>query len=170
MKKLSCISLMLLAFFASFQIASAQSNANEIAAIRSQVAAIDKNLGKYAKQTKTVEGVSLEGTEAVFYSSGKVLRKIHADIAGETFNATADLYYKDAALIFVHYRHNRYDTQIGLDKPPKVVKTEEKRFYLAGGEIIKLLDGKTNVKPGSETFNKAKDEILEASNKLREAF
>lgn len=167
MKKLSFISLILFVFFASFKVAPAQKAADQIAAVRREVAAIDKNLGKYAKQIKTVEGVSLEGAEAVFYSSGKVLKKIHADLAGETYRATADLYYKDEKLIFVYYRRSRYDTQIGLEKPPKVVKIEERRLYFANGELTKLVAGKTTVKPGSEQFNKSKTEITELSDKLR---
>lgn len=170
MKKVSFISFILLVFFASFQITLAQKTADGTAAIRSEVAAINKNLGKYAKQTKTVNDVSLEGAEAVFYSSGKVLRKIHADITGETYKAAADLYYKDAELIFAYYRLNRYDTQIGLDKPPKVVKTEERRLYFANGKLAKLVVGKTAVKSGSRQFNESKAEIAELSGKLRAGF
>lgn len=170
MKKLSFISFVLFVIFASNQIAPAQKTDSRIVAIRGQVAAVDKNLGKYTKQTKTVEGVALEGAEAVFYTSAKVLRKIHADIAGETYGASADFYYKDAQLIFAFYRLDRYDTQIGLNKPVKVVRTEEKRLYFAGGKIIKMLDGKTNVTPNSKSFDESRDEIIEISNKLREAF
>ena len=60
------------------------------------------------KKTKMVEGVSLEGTEATFYTSTAGLKKVHAEMAGETFYAKADFYYSDRGeLTFIYFRENR---------------------------------------------------------------
>lgn len=145
-------------------------DAKTVAAIRTEVNAINKGASKLTKKTKDVEGISLEGTEADFFSDGGTLRKINARIYGETYLATAELYFKDDELIFAFYKHSRYDTQIGLDKPPKVVKVEEKRFYYADNKLIKLLVGKINIKTGSKQWENSESDIADWSKKLKDAF
>jgi hypothetical protein len=142
----------------------------QIQQIRSQVNLINKNLKKYAKKTKDVEGISLEGTEATYYASGRGLMKISARMYGETYNAVGEFYFQGEELIFAYFKHNRYDTQIGLDKPPKVVKTEESRLYFAGGDLKRLLIGKTQIKSSDERFKELKDEMADISSKLKEAY
>ena len=141
-----------------------------VAEIRSEVNSINKNMKKYTKKTKDVEDISLEGTEAAFYVSGKDLKKISAKMYGETYNASAELYYKSDELIFAFYKLNRYDTQIGSEKSPKVVESEEKRLYFAGGKMIKILVGKINVKDGSKQWEESEKDIVELAGKLRAAF
>ena len=97
--------------------------------IRAEVAAINKGAAKYTKTTKDVEDISLEGTEATYFSSAGNLRKITAKMYGETYNATGEFYYRDGELIFAFLKHNQYDTQIGLDKPPKVVRRGTKILF-----------------------------------------
>lgn len=138
--------------------------------IRKRVATINKSLPAYARGTKNIEGISTEGAEATLYNSGKGLKKIVAEIYGETFKAAGDFYYQDEKLIFAYFRLNRYDTQIGLSKPVKVVKVEEKRLYFADGEMIKLLVGKYLVKPGSKQWEESKDDILRLSEQLKKGF
>lgn len=163
------ILILTVALLFCFQNVFAQSE-KEITSIRNQVGTINKNLRKYTKKTKDVEDISLEGTEAVYYASGKGLLKISAKMYGETYNAAGDFYYQGEELIFAYLKFNRYDTQIGLKKAPKVVKVEEKRFYFAGGDLIRLLVGKRQIKANSEVFNESKDEIIEISRKLKEAY
>jgi hypothetical protein len=111
----------------------------EIVKIRTEVAAINKGASKYKKATKDVEGISLEGTEATYFYSGKTLKKTTAKMYGETYNSTGEFYYQNGELIFAFVKRNQYDTQIGLEKPPKVVRTEEQRFYFrSDGELIRL--------------------------------
>ncbi len=133
-----------------------------------EVSKINKNLLTYKKITKDVEGISLEGAEAVYYSSGKNLKKITAKIYGETYNASGEFYYKNEELIFAFYKFNRYDTQIGLKKPPKVVKREEKRLYFNDGKPVKLLVGKSSVKQGSKQWENSTTDILDLEKKLRQ--
>ena len=147
--------------------ASAQTE-KEIVKIRVEVTAINKGAAKYAKTTKDVEDISLEGTKATYYSSAGNLKKITAKMYGETYNATAEFYYTDGTLIFAYLKHNQYDTQIGTGKTPKVASTEEQRFYFAKGELIRLLIGKKELKSGDEKYLRLKDEIIGLSGKLKD--
>lgn len=162
---------MLLSVGLTFLAANSTSaqTANEIVKIRAEVAAINKGAAKYKKTTKDVEDISLEGTEATYYHSAGNLKKITAKIYGETYNSTGEFYYADGELIFAFLKRNQYDTQIGLDKPPKVVSTEEQRFYFADGDLIRLLVGKKELKSGSEKHSELKDQIISISSKLKEA-
>ncbi|MGI9055980.1 MAG: hypothetical protein ACR2F2_09290 [Pyrinomonadaceae bacterium] len=138
--------------------------------IRVEVNAINKDAGKYKKTTKSVEEISLEGTEATYFHSGKDLKKITAKMYGETYNATAELYYKNGELLFAFVKRNQYDTQIGMDTPPKVTGSEEQRFYFrSDGELIRLLVGKKELKSGDERYTDLKDEIINISGKLKDS-
>ena len=150
--------------FALPNFANAQTE-KEIAKIRGEVARINNVAAKFTKTTKNIEGISLEGTEATFYHSAKILKKITAKMLGETYNQIGEFYYQNGELIFAFIKHSQYDTQIGLDAPPKVVRTEERRFYFANGALIRLLVGRKQLKSG-EKYSELKDEILSVSDKL----
>lgn len=139
----------------------------EVVKIRAEAAAINKGAAKYTKTTKNVEGISLEGTEVTYYRSAGNLRKITAKMSGETYNAAGEFYYRDGQLIFAFLKHNRYDTQIGLDKPPKVVDVEERRFYFADGDLIRLLVGKKELKSGGARYDELQNSIVDISGKLK---
>ena len=141
-----------------------------IVKIRAQVAAINKGSVKYKKTTNNVEEISLEGTEATYFSAGENLKKITSKMYGETYNATGEFYYRDGQLIFAFLKHNKYDTQIGMDKPPKVVSAEEQRFYFADGNLIRLLVGKKELKSGAERYDELKTSILDISDKLKSSY
>ena len=140
----------------------------EIVKIRAEVGTINKSASKYAKTTKDVEGISLEGTQATYFLSAKKLRKITAEIYGETYRATGEFYYTDGELIFAYLKHNQYDTQIGASKSPKIVRTEEQRYYFVGDKLI-LLVGKKELKSGDEKHSQLKEEIMNLSNKLKDS-
>jgi len=158
------LSLMVLAPFVVAAV-SGQTE-NEIAKIRAEVAKINKAVPKFQKTIKNVENISLEGTEATYYRSGESVKKIAATMFGETYNAKGDFYYREGELIFAYRKRSQYDTQIGLRKPPKVVRVEEQRFYFANGELIRLLVGKKELKPTGERYSELKDEIINISGKL----
>jgi len=151
-----------------FAVSAQAQTEKEIVKIRAEVAAINKGVSKYTKTTKDVEDVSLEGTEATFYHSAKNLKKITAKMYGETYNQTGEFYYQNGELIFAFIKRNQYDTQIGMDAPPKVVSTEERRFYFANGELIRMLVGKKELKTG-EKYSELKDEIISVSGKLKDS-
>ena len=151
--------------FISADFAQSQTE-KEIVKIRADVAAINKGVSKYKKTTKDVEGISLEGTEAAYYHSAGKLRKITAKMFGETYKAAGEFYYADGELIFAYLKHSQYDTQIGANPPPKVVRITEQRFYFADGKLLRLLIGKNELKSGDERYTELKDEIVKLSSQL----
>lgn len=167
MKKIILLTILMLI---SGLCAFAQTVETQITAIRAEVAAINGRNAKYTKKTLNVEDISLEGTEATYYVSGKGLKKIVARMYGETFNATGEYYYSGEELIFAFVRFNRYDTQIGATPAPKVVRTEERRFYFSNGNLIRLLVGKKELKPGAENYEELKTEALAIAEKLKQAY
>lgn len=162
--------LLISAVFICSQMVFAQSVEKQIVAIRAEVAAINKNEKSYTKTTKDVEGISLEGTEATYFSSTKGLRKITAKMYGETFQATGEYYFQGEDLIFAYEKLSLYDTQIGLSKPVKVIRVEEKRFYFSGGKMIRYLLGKKNINSEMVEFTDAQNSTIETADKLRKAF
>jgi hypothetical protein len=161
--------LILIVLLFSFQTIFAQSR-DDVSAIRNQVSTINRNLRKYTKKTKDVEDISVEGAQATYYTSGRGLLKVSVKMYGETYNAIGDFYYQGEELIFAYVKLNRYDTQIGLKKAPKVVKVEEKRLYFTDGNLVKLLIGQRQIKASDEKFNESKSEITDISGKLKAAF
>ncbi len=166
--KLKLLILVIAIFIATTTI-FAQSVEKQVVSIRAEVTAINKNAKSYKKTVKDVEGVSLEGTQASYFVSGKGLRKITAKMYGETFRATGEYYFQGEELIFGYEKMSRYDTQIGLEKPVKVVKVEEKRMYFSGGKMIKLLVGKIKVKSGSEQWEESESNVLSLIKTFKEA-
>jgi hypothetical protein len=155
----------IIAIIFSSQIAFAQT-AKQVTVIRNEVNVINKQAKTYTKTSKLVEGISLEGTEAIYFGSGKGLKKISAVSYGETYNATTEFYYSGEELIFVYRKFNRYDTQIGMNPPPKVISTKESRFYFTNGKLIKFLEGKKNIK-NSAYWLDSESEVLEIAEKLK---
>jgi len=154
----------------SSQIVFSQTE-KQITAIRAKVAVINKGAKNYTKKTKDVEDISLEGTEATFYSSRLSLKKVTANMYGETYKATGEFYYENGKLIFAFVKHNQYDTQIGMEKAPKVVKIEERRYYFDDDEnLIRLLVGKRELKAGDENYDELKDSAISIGEKFQEAF
>lgn len=140
-----------------------------IAVTRNEVNSINRNLKKYTKKTSDVENVSLEGTKATFYAAGKDLKKISAEIYGETYRAAADFYYKKGKLIFARYKLSHYNESVGSPNL-KVTRTEEKQFYFTDEQLIKLFIDKVQTKSAGEQFKQSETEIAELSKTLREAF
>lgn len=147
----------------------AQNTEKQIAAIRAEVAAIEKAGAKYTQTTKDIEGMALEGTQAVYYSSGKGLKKIAAKLYGESYNATLEFYYQGEELIFVFQKLNKYVMPVGAGKV-RIASVEETRTYFAGGKLIRLLDGKKQVAPGSIEFDEAEYRMIELSDQFKAAF
>lgn len=137
--------------------------------IRAAVAEIEAGSARYKRETRQIDGLSLEGTEATYFSEGGALKKIAAKLYGETYNAVAELYYRDGAVIFVFQKVNRYDTQVGMNPPPKVVGTEEKRLYFSGGRMAALRIGQEDIAPPDIQWREAEEEITELASQLEAA-
>jgi hypothetical protein len=167
----SLIAAVLLAFI-SANYAAAQTYEvwaeKRVSEIRVEVAEINKGAAKYKKTTKDVEDISLEGAEATYFHSGKNLKKITVKMYGETYQTTGEFYYKSEELIFAYLNRSQYDTQIGMNKAPKIVSTEEQRFYFAAsGDLIRLLLGQKEIKSGDADYNRLEKEIINISNRLK---
>ena len=141
----------------------------DVASIRSGVLRTNKLLSIMKKTKKMVDGVSVEGTEATFYTSTAGVKKIHAEMYGETYNAKADYYYKDnGKLEFIFYRFNRYDTHIMAKPEPKVVRIEERRLYFKEDKMIKRIT--TITETGTAVKSKEDEtEILSLEKLFRKA-
>lgn len=141
----------------------------QIASIRSEVNLINKAAPKYQKKTESVEGVSLEGAEATYFTSGRGLKKIVAKIYGETYRATAEIYYSGEEMIFAYQRLEKYDTHVAMTPPPKVTKVVETRVYCAGADAIRVLEGKKQLAAGDAAYDEAVAGMRELSDKLKAA-
>lgn len=161
--------ILVITIFIGINTVFAQSVEKQITAIRAEVAAINKATKGYKKTTKDVEGISLEGTEATYFVSGKGLKKITAKIYGESFRATMELYYQGEDLIFAYEKMSKYNGSIGM-KNLKVVKIEERRMYFSGGKMVRYLLGKKEIKSGSTEFNEEESATSETSDTLKAAF
>lgn len=162
--------ILTIAIFIATNAIFAQSVEKDIASIRTKVTAINNSAKKFTKKTKDVDGISLEGAQATFFSSRLSLKKVTAKMYGETYNATGEFYFENSKLIFAFIKHNQYDTQIGLDKPVKVVKVEERRFYFNNDGLIRLLVGKKELRNGDESYEELSQSAVSIGEKLLEAF
>ena len=140
----------------------------QITQIRGEVATINKNAAKYKKVVKNVEGISLEGTEATFYSLSGDLKKATAKIYGEMFRATAEIYYKNNVPIFIYQKLNKYNKPFNLS--PKTTRVEQTRVYYVDGQIIKILVGKKEIKSTDEQYEELKKEFDGFGDDLFKAF
>jgi hypothetical protein len=145
--------------------AAAQSD-KRLTTIRADVAAIDKSLAKYKKETRDIPDISTEGAEATYYRSGTEIKKISVKIYGETFKGTSVFYFRGADMIFQYDRVQRYDTQIGLRKPVRVVRIEQYRSYFDEVKLFRLQIGTKLVKPAAEEFVEQEKSSLKTVNSL----
>lgn len=166
MKKIFLLTALLIVFAGAIFAQTDQ----EILSIRAEVAAINRGAARYTKKTKSVDDISLEGTEATYYTSGKGLKKIVARMYSEGSNSTGEFYYQGEELIFAFVKYNKYDRPINAKRSPKVVSTEEQRFYFTGGNLIRLVIGKTELKPNDERYEELKNEAVGTSDQLKRSY
>lgn len=167
--KIKFLTIIFAVLIFGFQNAFAQTE-SQIAKIRAEVAAINKNIAKYKRTKKDIEGISLEGTQATFYSSSGKLKKTMAKMYGESYNAVAEIYYAGDAPIFIYEKLNKYNQPIGTTKTLKVASVEETRIYYVDGQIVRMLVGKKQIKPTDEKFAETSKEYSGISEALFEAF
>ena len=142
----------------------------QVAGISAEVAAINKGAAKYKKTKKDVEDISLEGTEATYYQSGKNLRKITAKMFGESVYADGEFYYRDGQLIFALLKRTMYNEPLGTGKKRKVTSVEEQRYYFENDNLIRLLIGKKELKSDDERYTQLKDDIISIASKLQNSY
>jgi len=141
--------------------------ARRISEIRFKVGLINRSVKSLSKTTVDVDDSSLEGTQATYYRTNRELLKVSANMYGETNRATVELYYASGKLIFAFIKRGRYDTQIGVQPAPKILSSEEQRFYFAvNGRLIRLVVGTGELKPGAERYTDLKDQVFSIASKL----
>lgn len=159
------------AFAALILAASAAAQTDrQVAAIRSQVEAIDRAGDTFTKTVKNIDEISSAGTEATYYVSGDGLKKITAKIRGESYGATADLYYSGGQLIYAYQKLQRYEAGTEKRPSPKTAKTEESRLYFAEGKMIRYTIKKNHVGRTAAAFAEKENEVADLSDKLTAAF
>ena len=111
--------------------------------IRAVVDSVDRNVGRYRQTTHNLFGFSLEGGEVRGFYEATQLRKLTARHYGESFRMTETYYFAGGEPVFVYIVRERYSRPMS----GRVVARGEMRFYLAGGQPIRIIR--------SETPNKA---------------
>ena len=168
--KKSCASVFVAACLFLFAGHAFAQTEKQIAVIRSQVAAINKNAAQATRKTKMVDGISLEGTEAVGYFSGRNIVKITTKSYGETYNSAAEIYYRDGKPFFIYCKINHYESSIGQTNQPRIAGSEEQRVYFDGGEPIKIMVGTKILKTNDDDYGEIEKSLSELAGKLSAAF
>ena len=143
-------SLVLLGGAVVGRAASAQSSVSAtsgspaaVAHIRAVVDSVERNVSRYRQTAHDLDGFSLEGGEVRGFYEGTQLRKLTARHYGESFRATETHYFAGGEPVFIFVVRERYSSPMS----GRVVARGEMRFYLAGGQPIRIIR--------SETPNKA---------------
>jgi hypothetical protein len=168
MRNVKIYILALLIALASIASSFAQSNTEEMKSIGHTVELINQNLASYDKKTKTVDGVSTEGTDATYYVSGRGLQKITAHVYGETFNGTISVYFQGEEPIFAYFKYNAYQMPIG--KIVKIAQSEIKRFYFAGDNVMMFSIDDKEVKPSESSYSENVELIKQMVEKLKAGY
>jgi hypothetical protein len=165
------ISVLFTAFAALMLAASAAAQTEkQVASIRSQVEEINRSESSYSKTVKDLDNISSAGTEATYYASGDGLKKITAKIRGDSYGATADLYYSGGKLIYAYQKLQRFEAGTEKKPVPKIAKTEESRLYFAEGRMIRYAVKKNQVGRTAAAFAEKENEVADLSDKLIAAF
>jgi hypothetical protein len=142
--------------------AAAKAVDRQIAAIRSDVAAINQSLPKLKRITEDVFEYSAEGGTVSWYSDSSGVRKIEAKLFGETRRGTYEYFYVRGRLIFGFAKIERYET----DLTSPVASVQEQRLYLSSAKPIRLLLGTRQIPLSSEEGKVVVDELLYFSNEF----
>jgi hypothetical protein len=136
-----------------------------IETIRSQYAAINKNVGRYKKVKRNLPGYSAEGGTMDAFFDGKSLKKIVAHFYGEMGRTDEEYYFWGDKLIFVFGRESNYDRPLS----GKVVSKKENRFYFNDGQMIRWIDENgRQVSSSDSSYNEKQSDYLETSQKFAE--
>jgi hypothetical protein len=118
---------------AAAQVTATSGSPGAIAHIREQYAKIQREAAGYRRTTHELVDFSLEGGELHSFYRGRELRKLAAQLYGESWRGTQEFYFADGRLIFIHVVHQRYDEPLS----GRVVYTIENRYYFDGGRLIR---------------------------------
>lgn len=111
----------------------------EIAHIRAVVDSVERNVTRYRQTAHELDGFSLEGGEVRGFYEGTQLRKLTARHYGESFRMTETYYFTGGEPVFIFIMRERYSRPMS----GRVVARGEMRFYLAGGQPIRIIRSET---------------------------
>ncbi len=144
----------------------------QISRIRLACTAIDKQRKSLMKRNETVLGISLEGADVTYYSAAKILRKIEANLLGETYQDRVDLCYVNDKLVFAFERFARYESDLTSPLQPPTLY----RYYFANDMLLQMtVDGRVvkPISPGEEDtegYWRHKDEFVSTAADLKTSF
>jgi hypothetical protein len=153
---------------AAMSVVGFAQNTEEMKSIGHTVDLINQNLATYDKKTKTVDGVSTEGTDATYYLSGRGLQKISAHVYGETFNGTISVYFQGEEPVFAYFKYNGYQMPIG--KTVKIAQSETKRFYFAGDQVLMFSIDDKEVKSSDSAYSENVESIKQMIVNLKAGY
>ena len=107
----------------------------KIKAIRQRYAEVERELAQCRQVKSDLPGESAEGGELTGYYKGGSLRKLAAQIYGESGKALEEYYFWNDQLFFVLRSETRYTRPLS----GVVQSKREERFYLDDGRLIQWL-------------------------------
>jgi len=170
MKKTLFITALLIC---SFWVLNAQTEEELITSIRERFTTINSNLESYETIEKDIEGEAAEGAYIKAYHIDGVIVLLQCVFYGEMGNLKEDYYYDDGNLFFVYTIEEKYDMPTYLEDA-KVVTTEENRYYLNNGLMIRWLvdinEKRTTKDKKSKVFFDKESEIINEAIRMLEVF
>jgi hypothetical protein len=152
--------------------AATTSTAEKVKAIRQTCTAVENSRPKLTKRSEISLDFSLEGAAITYYSKGRELRKLEAEVLGETYQNKVDLCYQRGKLVFAFERFARYES----DLTSPLQKAVQYRYYFNNGKLIQMTVDSRVVKPlakgaeDTEGYWSHKDELLNLANELTASF
>ena len=108
-----------------------------IVAIQNTVTAVDRDIPRYRRTEHTLFEYSAEGGTLLGFYDGPSLRKLSADLIGESGRLTQHMYYSADQLVFVDSVYEQYETQSRV----------EHRVYLRAGQPVRRIRTQSKAQP-----------------------
>lgn len=136
----------------------------DVSAIRKAVESVNRNSTQLRSTIIKLDNISTEGAELRVFRDKNQIKKINAQIYGETGYSIVELYYQDEKLIFVYDREFRYEKPFG-----KVLKVTPTRFYFANEKLVKMLYAKKEIFPEDKEHSEMRDRMISLSKTIFDA-
>lgn len=133
--------------------------------IREEFGRINSDSSKYKVVQKDIEGQSAEGGLARKFYYNDTLKKLVTVFYGETGKLTSEYYFKNAEIIFLFEKEERYSSPIYTGKS-KAVEVTENRYYLNKDKLIRWI-GKAGKIINPQDYPTKEVEILRDVNDFK---
>jgi hypothetical protein len=115
------------------RVTATSGDPDAIARVRALFAEIEREAPTYRRTTHDVWEFSLEGGSLEGFYRGRELRKLRAELFGETWRGTEEYYFSGGRPVFIFVVHERYDEPMS----GRVRHRIEHRYYFDGGRLIR---------------------------------